>query len=605
MHLSLLQRVRLRAWMLLGNGFLLGGGALLCALPLLMCSWLPGGTGLVAGFITLPAALFGFSMLKMPFEAREESAEDGLALQAAQAPQLFEQIERIRLALGAPALDAVYLNGEFNASIRQHHVLGRKTRNVMWLGLPLLDTLSPQACAAILAHECAHIAHRHGRYASRVYFARLQWAAASERLERHRSLSSAPLRLFVGWYVPRFLSVSLDFARRCEYQADAEAARACGLEAMREALVGLALQDRAMDQSFWPAVFLAGSTTPLADLAGRGPLDLPTDIAEARSWLHGALCRETDDSDTHPALSDRLAALGGAPDQPDAALVWQRSQPSAAQVWLGEQHLALAQRLDAQHAEHNARCCEHARAEREARVAEQHDLLRKRRLRALSNDEIARLAWLYRTLDMAGEAAMALLEEALLQAPDAPALCYQLAECQALAGRAEAAAALWRQVAEHCGALQLHSLRKLSVLALRSDDRAAAQHYRREADALQRAEHGEEEGEWVPHDLVPVERNSLTETLAPLLKLAAGVWLVREAGARRYVLLVRSGASLTSRVISRLTGEPDYRERDCQQLLNRLLPRIRLEVEAVMLSTGDARLVHCSEAARLRLSSLL
>lgn len=603
--MNALQRVRLRAWLLLGNGFLLGGGALLCALPLLMCMWLPGGAGLVAGFLTLPAALFGISMLKVPFAARERSSEDGIALQPEDAPQLFEQIERIRLALGAPALDAVYLNDEFNASIRQHHVLGRKTRNVMWLGLPLLDTLSAQACAAILAHECAHIAHRHGRYASRVYFARLQWKAAGERLEQHRSLSSAPLRLFVGWYVPRFLALSLDFARRCEYQADAEAARACGIEAMREALVGLALQDRAMEQSFWPSVFLAGSTTPLMDLAHRGLLDLPTDSAEAHSWLHDALCRETDDSDTHPALNDRLAALGGAPDLTQVALVWQRSQPSAAQAWLGDQHLDLAQRLDAQCAEDNARCCEQARDEQAARVAEQHDLLRKRRVRALSADEVARLAWLNRTLDQAGEAALLMLEEALQLTPDAPALRYQLAECHALAGRPEAAAALWRQVAEQPGTLQVYSLRKLSVLALRSDDLGAAHHYRREADALQRAERDEgEDGEWLPHDLVPVERNKLIETLTPLLSLATGVWLVREAGARRYVLLVLARSSWVARVITRLTGEPDYLQRDCQQLLNRLLPRVRLDVEAVLLSAGDARRVHCSEAARLR-SSLL
>lgn len=597
--------LRIRAWLLLGNGFLLVGGLALCALPLAMCMWLPGAAGLLAGFVTLPAGMFGYSMLKLPFAARDDAIEDGIALQAQDAPQLFEEIERLRLALGAPALDAVYLNDDFNASIRQHHVLFRKTRNVMWLGLPLLDTLSPRACAAILAHECAHIAQRHGRYASRVYFARLQWQAASERLARHRSLSSAPLRLFVGWYVPRFLAVSMDFARRCEYQADAEAARVCGVEAMREALVGLALQGRALDQAFWPTAFLAGSTTPLADLARSGALGMPQDMAEAHSWLHAALCRETDDSDTHPALADRLAALGGASTQPDSALVWQRSQPSAAQAWLGEQHVVLAQRLDEQQAEANARYCERARDEREALVAEQHDLQRKRRIRALSGDEIARLAWLYRTLGVAGGEAQGMLEEALAQAPDA-GVRYQLAECHALAGRSDAAAALWRQVAEQSGPLQLYSLRKLSVLALRSDDRGAAEHYRREADALQRAGVGDEDdGEWLPHDLVPVERNKLIDTLTPLLKLATGVWLVREAGTRRYVLLVLARDSLTFRLVSRLTGEDSYLRRDCQHMLNRLLPRIRLDLSAVVLAAGDARLVHCSEPARLRLSALL
>ena len=84
------------------------------------------------------------------------------------------------------ALDAVYLNSECNASIRQHRRLWGGTRNVLWLGLPLLELLSADACRAILAHECAHIAGRHGRYASRVYFARQQWQEAARQLARRK-----------------------------------------------------------------------------------------------------------------------------------------------------------------------------------------------------------------------------------------------------------------------------------------------------------------------------------------------------------------------------------------------------------------------------------
>ena len=83
-------------------------------------------------------------------------AEDGLLLTLADAPALFREIERVRAQVGAPALDAVYLNSECNASIRQHRRLWGGTRNVLWLGLPLLELLSADACRAILAHECAH-----------------------------------------------------------------------------------------------------------------------------------------------------------------------------------------------------------------------------------------------------------------------------------------------------------------------------------------------------------------------------------------------------------------------------------------------------------------
>ena len=173
-------------------------------------------------------------MLRLPFSSRPPGPEDGLLLTPADAPALFREIEQVRAQVGARA-DAVYLNSECNASIRQHRRLWGGTRNVLWLGLPLLELLSADACRAILAHECAHIAGRHGRYASRVYFARQQWQEAARQLARRKGLANAPLRLFMNWHVPRFLAASLDFARECEYQADAESARVCGVACASDA----------------------------------------------------------------------------------------------------------------------------------------------------------------------------------------------------------------------------------------------------------------------------------------------------------------------------------------------------------------------------------
>ena len=117
---------------------------------------------------------------------------------------------------------------------------------MLWLGLPLLELLSADACRAILAHECAHIAGRHGRYASQVYFARLQWQQRGNwRVAR---ATNAPLRLFMNWHVPRFLAASLDFARECEYQADAESARVCGVACASDALMATCLQGRALHE---------------------------------------------------------------------------------------------------------------------------------------------------------------------------------------------------------------------------------------------------------------------------------------------------------------------------------------------------------------------
>ncbi len=594
-----LQRLRIGAWLALGDGALLAAGAALCALPLLAWALLPGAAAVLGVALTLPALVSGVIMLRTPFSATPDNPEDGLPLGRDDAPGLFEELDRLRAALAAPPLDAVYLDGEFNAAIRQHHKLGGRTRNVLWLGQPLLEMLSPAACRAILAHETAHIARRHGRYASRVYFARLQWQDVSQRLDRRRRLSSAPLRLFVAWYVPRFLQVSLDFARQCEAQADAEAARVCGQAATAEALSAMALQGRALRDA-WPALLAAGDEPPrpYAALAAHGPLAAPIDEAEARVWLHGALCATTGHGDTHPSLADRLAALPADPNRP---LPWRRAAPNAAQAWLPAQREALAARLDQRCAAQSADEAEQVRQEREALTAQYHDLLRKRRIRALSADEIARCAWLRETLDDDTPGAAALAEDGLRQAPDHPALLAQLARCRLREGHPRQAADLWRRAAAHAGPQQLPSLRQLSLAALRADDQALAEDYRRQADALQQSPARADAADgYDPHDLSPAELGKLADTLDPLLRIATGAWLLRPAAGGRYQLLVLARDAALLRLIGRLTGEPSYLRRDCEQLLGRLLPRLRLDVEADIMAAGDPRLAWCVEQARLR-----
>ncbi len=593
-----LQRLRIGAWLALGDGALLAAGAALCALPLLAWASLPGAAAVLRVALTLPALVSGVIMLRTPFSAAPDHPEDGVPLRRDDAPGLFEELDRLRAALASPPLDAIYLDGEFNAAIRQHRTLGGRTRNVLWLGQPLLEMLSPAACRAILAHETAHIAQRHGRYASRVYFARLQWQDVSQRLDRRRRLSNAPLRLFVAWYVPRFLQVSLDFARQCEVQADAEAARVCGQPAMAEALSAMALQWRAL-RGAWPALLAASDPPrPYAALAARDALAAPADEAEARVWLHAALCATTGDGDTHPSLADRLAALAADPDRP---LPWRRAAPNAAQAWLPAQRAALAARLDERCAAQSADGAARARQEREALTAQYHDLLRKRRIRALSADETARCAWLRDTLDDDIAGAAALAEDGLRHAPGHPALLAQLARCRLREGRPQEAADLWRRAADPPGPEQLPSLRQLSLAALREGDRARAEDYRRQADALQRspARANAADG-YDPHDLSPAELGKLADTLDPLLRIATGAWLLRPAAGGRYRLLVLARDAALLRVIGRLTGEPSYLRRDCEQLLGRLLPRLRLDVEADIMAAGDPRLAWCVEQARVR-----
>ncbi|WP_313389296.1 M48 family metalloprotease, partial [Achromobacter aegrifaciens] len=511
----------------------------------------------------------GWAMLRLPFAARPPGAEDGIRLQAEDAPALFREIEQVRARLGAPTLDAVYVNGEFNASIRQRRRLLGRTRNVLWLGQPLLEMLSAESCRAILAHECAHIAGSHGRYASRVYFARLQWQEAARQLERRKGLSTGPLRLFMNWHVPRFLAASLDFARECEYEADAQSAQACGADAAVNALLAVSLQGRAL-REYWPDVYAQASDAqppcPHARLAGEAELAYPRDEAEAQAWLHQALCLPTADDDTHPSLSDRLAALHAATASP---LPWRRASPNAAEAWLADQRLPLARALDESQRDAIEQGAREAQNERDEAIAGHHELLRKQRLRALSADERARMAWYADTLTDDADGAAAMLEQNLQDHPGhLPTLC------------------------------------QLAALQLRRGNAGQAQAWRVEADKLERQLQTEDvHARYQPHGLGESELRKLADTLDPLLRVATGVWLLREAGNGHLALLVLAQDSAWARAIGKLTGEQSYLRRDCEMLLARLLPRLRQPVEPVLMEAGDPLLSQCTQACLLHQAS--
>ncbi|CAB3838546.1 hypothetical protein LMG26858_01074 [Achromobacter anxifer] len=55
-----------------------------------------------------------------------------------------------------------------------------------------------------------------------------------------------------------------------------------------------------------------------------------------------------------------------------------------------------------------------------------------------------------------------------------------------------------------------------------------------------------------------------------------------------------------ARAVGKLTGEQSYLRRDCEMLLTRLLPRIRLDIEPILLEAGDPLPGECTDTCRLR-----
>jgi Zn-dependent protease with chaperone function len=241
-------------------------------------------------------------------------APDGLKLTSAEVPALFEALERIRKKVRGPALDAVYLDGDFNASITQLPRFGLVggSRNYLTIGMPMLMALDKPRLLAVLAHEYGHLRGDHGRFAAWIYRTRQSWSSLNDSFRGETGPVAAATQAFLRWYFPRFTARTFALARQDEYEADRIAGRLLGPATAGGALVEIAVKSDWLHRRFWPEHWAAaaGHPTPVGPYAPMAKLlALPPEPEFAADSLRAALRRISDLQDTHPGLRDRLDSL--------------------------------------------------------------------------------------------------------------------------------------------------------------------------------------------------------------------------------------------------------------------------------------------------------
>jgi hypothetical protein len=245
---------------------------------------------------------------------------EGLRIARADAPALFEALERIRKKIKGPPIHHVLLDGEFNASIQQHPRYGLfgGAVNYLTIGLPMLLALDRPRFLAVLAHEYGHLRGDHGRLSAWIYRTRLSWAKLNHGLGDDGPVAAAT-EAFLRWYFPRFLAKTFALARQDEYEADRISGKLLGREVTAAALSEIAVKSVLLHRRFWPAHWgtAAAHALPQGPYAGmRVMLGGAPDDAFARATLREALRRISDVDDTHPVLRDRLEALEGSKGLP-------------------------------------------------------------------------------------------------------------------------------------------------------------------------------------------------------------------------------------------------------------------------------------------------
>ncbi|WP_405938454.1 M48 family metallopeptidase [Streptomyces sp. NBC_00726] len=177
--------------------------------------------------------------------------DDAPVLLRADAPELFSLVDEVAAVVGTRGVDAVVVDGEFNASVSTY---GIRQRRVLTLGLGLWEVLTPGQRLALLGHELGHYANgdsRHGFVTGNALRSLDAWVYLLGRTEQptpgEAVLNGVLLlpRCAVTGVLLLLDRLTLRATQRAEYLADDSAARCGSTEAATGLMDRLLIADSA------------------------------------------------------------------------------------------------------------------------------------------------------------------------------------------------------------------------------------------------------------------------------------------------------------------------------------------------------------------------
>jgi Zn-dependent protease with chaperone function len=266
-------------------------------------------------------------------------AAKGIPIEPADAPDFYRLLERFCVRFGVEQRFEVRVTGEMNASI-----VNRPRTITLLVGLPLLLSVTPKQCTAILAHEFGHLRIQRigpGAWTSHL---RAWWHRVLAKIAVDQSLLGRIVSAALKQVDDHYLADSLRLSHEDEFEADAWAARTIGAEPLAGALFSIATKERFLQDDFWRKVhaqadhYRQPTMLPFQQMASA--LKAGYDAAEALAAYDEFPAANCDESLTHPSIEARCAKLAVDPrrQRKDAAM--------AAEIYLQAALPRLALELD-------------------------------------------------------------------------------------------------------------------------------------------------------------------------------------------------------------------------------------------------------------------
>lgn len=255
------------------------------------------------------------------------SAPEGREITRADAPRLFEVLDKMRRRLKGPEIHHVLIDTEYNAAISQRPrfgLFGGHT-NYLMLGLPYLIGTPPKEMLATVAHEYGHLCGNHGKTGAWVYRQRRTFIALYQQLDASQETSWVHAAMYglLRRFMPHYDAYTFVLSRQQEFEADKTATDLAGAQHNATGLIRDTLLGRWIHDEFWPRFYrqsdqhVAPTFYPYASMR-------TAFVASHADWatqprLSAAWRENSDAVDTHPCLRERVEAMGHTAKLPPAA----------------------------------------------------------------------------------------------------------------------------------------------------------------------------------------------------------------------------------------------------------------------------------------------
>ena len=277
--------------------------------------------GVKLALLVLPV-VFGLVKGLISLERRARDEVPGTPVTPAEQPALWDLVHRLAAEAGTRPPDEIRILAAVNAGVAEDtRFLGlRVVKRRMFIGAPLLTSLTEKQLTAVLAHELGHYANKDTRLASVVVSGRNAVLRAGSHMNTERWFQRMIAKLFLA-YAKLYLRVSQAISRRQEFAADRFSATLAGSSAASSALRELPVIDAAWELFTERHLTVAWELGYLPTTFFDGFAHLRTS-PELHEKLEEIRQNPSDPDrgpyDSHPPLHDRIAAIEALDLEPES-----------------------------------------------------------------------------------------------------------------------------------------------------------------------------------------------------------------------------------------------------------------------------------------------